>query len=237
MDPDLMDETHPYVLMKSNRRRKTLSLEVRRDGAVVVQAPVRTSRKEIEGFIRAKEKWLRKRLQEQKEHERECRDKTFATGETFLFLGEAYPLTVLDACGLNGQEPPLSFTGQQFILRGEYVAEGKILFSGWYRERALNLITERFRYFCSRLWFFSRSIRLSNARGRWGSCTADDRIYISWRIVMAPPAVMDYVIVHEILHLKEKNHSRRFWDLLKAVLPDYKQQRLWLREKGHLLEM
>ncbi len=232
-----MDEKRPYVLMKSKRRKKTLSLEVRRDGTIVVQAPERTSKREIEGFIRAKEAWLRERLREQQERERECTEKIFVSGEAFLFLGEAYPLTVLEACGRNGSDPPLVFTGRRFLLRDEYAAEGKTLFAGWYKERARERIAERLRYFCPPLGCFPRNVRLSNARHRWGSCSADDRIYVSWRIVMAPPPVMDYVILHELLHMKEKNHSRRFWGLMEAVLPGYREQRLWLTGNGHLLDI
>ncbi len=234
---DGMEKELHYELVKSRKRKKTISLEVRRNGAVVVQAPQRTSRREIEGFIKAKERWLKERLREQRERERECAEKTFAAGETFLFLGEAYPLAVPDARSRNGQEPPLSFTGSRFILRSGCAAEGKILFTAWYKERARDLIARRLRYFCPRLWCFPRSVHLSNARCRWGSCTADDRIYLSWRIVMAPPAVVDYVILHELLHMKEKNHSRRFWNLLEAVLPDYRTQRAWLRQKGHFLDL
>lgn len=232
-----MEKKLHYELVKSRKRKKTISLEVKRNGAVVVQAPQRTSRQEIEGFLRAKERWLKERLREQKERERECAGKTFAPGETFLFLGEAYPLTVLDARRCNGQEPPLRFTGHRFILRSDCAGEGKTHFTEWYRDRAGDLMAKRLRFFCSRLWCYPCSVHLSNARHRWGSCSADDRIYLSWRIVMAPPDVMDYVILHELLHMKEKNHSRRFWDLLEKIMPDYRTQRTWLRQKGHLLDV
>jgi len=228
-----MEKETRYELQRSRKRKKTISLQVRRDGTVVVQAPLRTPKSEIERLIEKKKSWLRKRLQEQ----RERGEKSFADGETFLYLGQSYPLVILDPRGDGHQVLPLTFSGQRFLLRGDHAADARFLFTEWYRERAGAYIPDRVRHFSTALGSFPRGVRISSAACRWGSCSIDNRLFFSWRLVMAPPPVIDYVILHEFSHLYEKSHSRRFWNILEAVLPDYEKYRIWLRENGHLLTL
>jgi predicted metal-dependent hydrolase len=82
-----------------------------------------------------------------------------------------------------------------------------------------------------------RSVRITDAKERWGSCNAAGSLNFAWRLVMAPPPVIDYVIVHELAHLVEMNHSQRFWGLVGRILPDYAVRRKWLRENEHLLTL
>jgi predicted metal-dependent hydrolase len=230
-----MEKETRYELQRSRKRKKTISLQVRRDGTVVIQAPLRTPQSEIERLIAEKSRWLRKRIQEQQE--RDGGKKSFAGGESFLYLGHSYPLVILDTRGDSRQAAPLTFSGQRFLLRGDHAAGAGSLFTAWYRERAGEHIPARVGHFSTALGSFPRSVRISNAACRWGSCSADNRLFFTWRLIMAPPPVIDYVILHEFAHLDEKNHSRRFWDLVEAALPDYEKYRLWLREKGHLLTL
>ncbi len=230
-----MSKDLDYLLVKSRRRKKTLSLQVRKDGAVIVQAPFHTSKGDIEKFLEDKERWLRQKLKEQKERKKECRAKSFKTGEEFLYLGRAYPLRVLDGPERNGE--PLNLSGRGFTLAADRVPEGRELFAEWYRERAGAYIADRIRFYGYSLWMFPRSVRIGNAECRWGSCSYDDRLSFTWRLIMAPPPVIDYVILHELVHMKEKSHSPRFWNLLETLMPDYKKHRHWLRENGHLLSL
>ncbi|MBP9020870.1 MAG: M48 family metallopeptidase [Syntrophobacterales bacterium] len=224
-----------YRLVKSARRKNTISLQVRSGGTVVVRAPLRTSKEEIESFLEEKKAWLRKTVLEQKERERDCREKTFKTGESFLYLGKSYPLRVIEGDGFDGNGPPLKFSGGRFTLKSGESAEGKTHFEVWYRQKAFDYILRRTRVFSLGLQCFPSFVRLSDARRRWGSCSSDNRLSINWRLIMAPPKVIDYVILHELLHIKEKSHSRRFWKLMETILPDYREHRYWLKENGHRL--
>lgn len=232
---DKMEKETRYELVRSRKRKKTISLQVRRDGTVVIQAPHYTPKGEIERIIEEKKSWLRKRIKEQQERERE--KKSFTGGEAFLFLGKSYPLVIVHAGGDDRQILPLTFSSEHFLLRGDHAAEARSLFTEWYRERAGEHIPERVRHFSTLLRSFPRGIRISNAACRWGSCSADNKLFFSWRLVMAPPQVIDYVILHEFVHMNEKSHSPRFWNLLEAVLPDHGKYRLWLRENDHLLTL
>jgi len=200
---------------------------------VIVQTPYHTAKSEIDHLIEAKKSWLHKRLYEHRERKRG--DKSFIGGEAFLYLGDSYPLFVIDAGGDDVQTPPLALSERFFLLRRDHASEARRLFVEWYRDRALKHIRERVLHFSSALDSFPRGVRISNATCRWGSCSADNRLFFSWRLVMAPPQVIDYVVLHEFAHMHEKNHSRRFWNIMETVLPDYNHYKRWLRENGHLL--
>ena len=106
--------------------------------------------------------------------------------------------------------------------------------AGW-RRVAREKIIERCRYFSELTGYSPISVRINNARSRWGSCGAKGTINFSWRLALAPSAVIDYVVVHELAHLIERNHSARFWRRVAEVIPDHNLHRRWLRQNGHLL--
>ena len=108
-------------------------------------------------------------------------------------------------------------------------------FVNWYKGQARTVLTERVAYFARNHKFKPLKLRISSARTRWGSCSAKGTLSFTWRIVMAPVEVIDYVVVHELCHLNELNHSRAFWMQVETILPDYKQKRKWLKDNGKLL--
>ncbi len=111
----------------------------------------------------------------------------------------------------------------------------KSAFQAWYKKQARAVLTERAGYFARKHGFEIGKIRITSARTRWGSCSTKKTLSFTWRLVMAPPEVVDYVVVHELCHLRELNHSRAFWAQVEAILPDYKGKRKWLKENGNLL--
>jgi hypothetical protein len=96
---------------------------------------------------------------------------------------------------------------------------------------------ERIRHYSGMIGLYPDRLRISNARFRWGSCSRDNSLSFSWRLAMAPSLIIDYVVVHELAHIKEKNHSRSFWALVETMMPDYRKHRHWLKENGHLLDI
>jgi len=111
------------------------------------------------------------------------------------------------------------------------------VFTAWYRKQARNVLTERVEFFARKHGFKIGKIRVSSARTRWGSCSSKDTLSFTWRLVMAPLEVIDYVVVHELCHLKEMNHSKAFWTRVERILPDYKVHRKWLKENGVKLSL
>jgi hypothetical protein len=108
-------------------------------------------------------------------------------------------------------------------------------FTAWYKLQARQLIEERVRYFAARFGLHYSRVRITSARTRWGSCSSRGTLSFTWRLVMAPPAAIDYVVVHELAHLLVRNHSPAFWRKLEELLPDYRPPQQWLKQNGHLL--
>jgi len=224
-----------YTLLRSGKRRKTLCLQVARDGRIDIRAPLFTPQDEIEKFFLNKLDWLRDRLRKRDRLPEERSPRAFREGETFLFMGTAYPLRIEPAdSALEGR---LFFDSRHFVLGRSDPARGREIFTAWYEEQARRHIGERLEEFSRRLELFPRSFRITAARSFWGSCSAADRLAFNWRLIMAPCSVIDYVIVHELQHLAEKNHSPAFWKRVALVIPDYRDRKLWLRKNGSFLNL
>jgi len=220
-----------YHLIRSRKRRKTISLHIKEDARIFIYAPYRTPKSEIEKFIEEKQSWIVKKISENERSIRKAR-KAFIPGEKFLYLGELYPLEVQ---GIHHKEQPLKLSFGKFILDKDHIEEARDLFVQWYKAEAKQRIKERVDYYSERLQLFPKGVKVTSAKYRWGSCSRDNRLSFSWRIIMASLSIIDYILIHELAHIKEKNHSKRFWGYLESVLPEYRNYRLWLKENGHSL--
>lgn len=222
-----------YQLIRSKKRRKTLSLHIKEGGRVVLYVPYYTPKGEIEKFIKEKQSWIVKTISEN-EHRIKEAEKVFLPGERFLYLGEWYPLEIHES---DHKGPPLRLSFGNFILNKDHIGGTRDLFIQWYKREAKEKILERIDYYSHRLHLFPKGIRITNARSRWGSCSPDNRLSFSWRIIMASLPIIDYIMIHELVHIREKNHSKRFWVTLESIFPDYRKYRLWLKKNGHLLKV
>lgn len=156
---------------------------------------------------------------------------TYEPGETFPFLGVWYPLKLVD------RNRPVLFLDGGFELSRSGKPRAHEIFTAWYRHEAARLFQERISFWSAATGLQPTGLGLSSAHTRWGSCGPTGKINLTWRLVMAPVPVVDYVVVHELAHLKVKNHSKTFWNLLQAYLPDYQQRRKWLNDNGLRLDL
>jgi len=228
-----MDTHFNYQLIRSKKRRKTISLHIKGDGRIAIYAPYRTPQWEIERFVKERERWISAKLSE-RERAIESTRKSFSPGEEFLYLGESYPLEIEDG---PAERASLRLSFGKFILRGNRLGEARDLFIAWYRKEARDKLIERVAFYSSKFELFPKGVKITSARSRWGSCSRDNLLCFSWRMMMVPLHVLDYVLIHELVHIKEKNHSRRFWNYLESLVPDYKECRRWLREHEHLVAL
>jgi len=210
-------------------KRRTVSIEVHPRGEVIVRAPKRASKQDINDFIEDKIQWIKKTLLRFKNHFPKIEEKKFITDEQFLYLGNSYPLQIVD-----DNHNPFVFD-EHFKVTTTAQPQAKQLFTTWYQQKAHEILQERISHFAPLLAVNYQRMRLSNATKRWGSCSAKGSINFNWRLVMAPLPVIDYVVVHELAHLREMNHSSRFWQLVGSILPDYAEQRAWLQKFGEIL--
>lgn len=220
-----------FQLIRSKKRKKTISLHIKEDGRIVIYVPYHTPKGEIEKFIKEKQSWIVEKISEKEKFTKQP-NKAFIPGEQFLYLGESYPLKIGDT---NPKGLPLKLSFGKFLIDQGHAAKAKDLFTQWYKREAKERIEERVHYFSNRLQLVPKGLKITSAKYRWGSCSRDNRLSFSWRIIMAPLRIIDYVLIHELVHIKEKNHSKRFWTSLETILPDYRKHRFWLKENGHRL--
>lgn len=210
-------------------RRKTLSLIVESDGTLTVRAPLRMKEADIRRFIEAKADWIKQK--QARAQEEALPSHQYVDGETFLYLGREIPLRIIP----NGR--PALVMDRVFKLTRSARPQAESCFEAWYKKQARAVLSERVEYFAKLHGFRVGKIRISSARTRWGSCSSKETLSFTWRLVMAPLEVIDYVVVHELCHLNEMNHSRTFWARVEAILLDYKACRKWLKDNGAKLHL
>jgi hypothetical protein len=218
-----------YTVIRS--RRKTIAVEITKEGGVLVRAPLKLARREVLAFVHQNRDWITRKLARAKVLQQGRTPRRFLEGETFPFLGEQHRLRYV-----AGGEYLRKLNGE-FLLGADLFPRAGDLFRTWYRARAREILEDRVEHFALRMGLTCRTVRITDAKERWGSCNAAGSLNFAWRLVMAPPPVIDYVIVHELAHLVEMNHSRRFWERLGRVLPDYAKRRKWLRENEQRLTL
>ena len=211
-------------------KRRTIALIVERDGSLTVRAPRRVTLRDIEQFIREKTDWIL-RSREKLKSAIPTPQKQYVDGECFLFLGQEYEL-----CLVPPQRPALQFDGG-FTLSTTARERGERMFIQWYKTQALTVFTELVNHYASLHGFEPKQVKVNSAKTRWGSCTSTGMINFTWRLVMAPLEVIDYVVIHELVHLRIKNHSQKFWQAVEQLCPEYKSHRKWLREHGEKLNL
>ncbi|MBE8540158.1 YgjP-like metallopeptidase domain-containing protein [Geoglobus acetivorans] len=212
-------------------RRKTISLQITDEGKLIVRAPVNASDEAIWNTILKHRDWIERKRKEILSRDPKASKKEFVNGEGFLYLGKYYKLRIVE-----GQKEPLKLDNE-FLLSKEYLPIAKEVFVNWYREKAYEKITERVEWYAKIRGFDYNKVNITNAQKRWASCSHKRNLNFSWRLIMAPLPVIDYVVVHELVHLEEKNHSKTFWNKVKMLMPNYEKHKEWLKKNGHLLRL
>jgi predicted metal-dependent hydrolase len=211
-------------------KRRTIALIVERDGTLTVRAPLRASQALIQQFIHEKTDWII-RTREKLKSVVVTAAHQYIGGEKFLYLGSSFDLKLV-----KPQRPALQFESR-FTLSQSAQKKGEAIFIRWYKEMAFKVISERVALYSQKYNFSPKQVKISSAKTRWGSCSPDGTLNFTWRLVMSPLDVIDYVVVHELAHLRVKNHSRKFWGVVEALYPEYKKQRKWLRDNGEKLNL
>lgn len=218
----------PATIIRS--RRRTISLEVTKEATLIVRAPLRASERVIDQFIREKQGWIERKLADARSRPM-APHRQFANGELFLFLGKTYPLEVLP-----GSDTGISL-GEKFYVGESRLPECRDLIRAWYAQKAMEIFPARVAGFAAILDYRPKKIRVSDTRRRWASCSTSGTLSFCWRLVLAPPEVIDYVIVHELVHMRQPDHSPRFWEKVGKAMPSYKEHREWLRTHERMLEL
>jgi predicted metal-dependent hydrolase len=209
------DQLH-YQLER--RQRRTVGLKITATG-LVIHAPKRISQSHLESIIVLKADWIRKKLASLTSNK--IPEMQWQHGEELLFLGNSLTLAIEHNARSKAveYEPGVLQLAMPNYNNQSLVAHKVIQ---WYKKQAIADFTRRLEIFSSKLGVNFASLSLSNASSRWGSCNSRKEIRLNWRLLQAPPHIINYVICHELAHLKEMNHSAKFWAIVASIYPDYK---------------
>lgn len=242
-----------YTLKRSARR--TLAIHVLRDATVEVRAPLRISQRRIDKFVDAKRDWIEQKLAQMEalQAERVINAPTYGMripllGREVEVIGRCaaeHVLVALDEVQMMlevmnaeldrgethpEQTEPMTAMPERAAIDPDLDDEGiRAALAEFYRALAAEYLPERVRYFARIMGVQPSAVKISNARKRWGSCSGKNSLNFAWRLMMTPPECVDYVVVHELAHIREHNHSPEFWAIVEDVMPDYRRRTKLLR--------
>ena len=225
----------PYAIRRSARRKKTVAVTVDPAGGVLVVAPERVATDRLDAIVLRRAKWIARRIQRADTYGPSLSPREFVSGESVLYLGRHYRLKV--NAGETGDAklrggwlhvPAPGGSEDAARVRAELVA--------WFRRRAAERLPERIEAWRAKVGVpMPRVVVVANQQKRWGSCDQHGTIRLNWRIIQAPMRLVDYVVVHELVHLRHRGHGRDYWQAVGRVMPDYERRRRDLRERGSFL--
>ena len=218
-------------IIKRSRKRKKLTITVERDRSVVVHAPESTPEETIRQVVESKRQWIYEKTTHIQKYEKQPPPgKELVNGESALYLGRNYQIEIIPA-----DSTEIGFE-QRFLIPAGLVGERRTVLRKWYIDRARKKILPRVRSIAANLGVDFTNAKIVDSRFRWGSCTVKNNVNLNWRLIKSPLFVIDYVIVHELAHLIEGNHSPRFWNIVRTHAPRMEKARSWLRDHGQILE-
>jgi predicted metal-dependent hydrolase len=213
-----------YQTIRSSRR--TIGIQIQPPGVVIVRAPYLIPQFIIRKFVSDHLDWILENLAKFKNLPK-IHNPALKEGSEMLYLGKNYPIHI-------GKYPKINVQGRlnipdflEFRLKKEL--------TNWYIQQAKTVITSRVEYYSKVMQTSFRKIVYSDTSSKWGSCSPDNLLQFNWRLIMAPLLVLDYVVVHELVHTRIKNHQKGFWEEVKIYKPAYKQYIKWLRTNSQLV--
>ena len=218
-------------------RRQTTDIVVERDGLISVRPPLRMTPEQVDETVFSKRMWIYRNLAEWRDLNAASVTREWVNGETFLYLGSSYRLQLVDT-----QDAPIKLKDGRFhLLRSVLEAEGsegaQRAFEAYFQQKGLPRIAARVSHFASRVGVSACNVVVKELGFRWATCQPNRDMHFHWKCLMAPVTVIDYIVVHELCHLRFRNHSAEFWNEVDKVLPDYRERKEWLRKRGSSLEL
>ncbi|NLI59245.1 MAG: M48 family metallopeptidase [Clostridium sp.] len=239
MNKALDSEKIQYKIVRSNR--KTVAIQLLEDGNVKVSAPFSVTKKQIDEIIKDKISWILKKQEELKRIYIEKNiDRKFEDGEKISYLGKEFSLKIIKAKEYIQPKVVIDNDNMVIYINEKFIDKDakeniRNIIKKWLVERFRDVAVDRIKKYSFLIGVNPTKITIREQKTRWGSCSSKGNINLNWKLVMAPMEVIDYVIVHELCHMIEMNHSKNYWNIVSTVMPDYKNHRKWLKENGHKL--
>ena len=212
---------------------KLISIKIHKN-SIKITTPFLLSNKKIEEFLLKKYTWIKKQLLIQSNIQPLIK-KEYVNGEKFLYFGEAYNLKIS-----GGDKYSIKIEGNFLIVMVkdiQNISKIKRLIKKWLHDQSTSYFNKKTFYFAEKNKLNLRSVKVREYKSRWGSCSINGDISFNWRLIMAPHHIIEYVIIHELMHIREHNHSSRFWDLVKSQYSNSKDAKQWLIYNGNTLNI
>jgi predicted metal-dependent hydrolase len=220
----------PYQIVRNNRS-KLIKITATTEDGIVVHLPERYSVRDAEKFYKSQEDWILNQWERIEIERVKHADlfQPFLEKNSILYLGKPHQL-VVDV----GEKhwPPVLVEDGVIVVRCAMADLAENILERWYRKQAKAVISGAIEIYREKMGVEYQSLVIKDQKTRWGSCSSAGNLNFSWRLILAPKEVLDYVVVHELAHLREMNHSRDFWNLVATYYPNYKKPVKWLKENG-----
>lgn len=223
-----------YKLIRKNR--KTISIKVTDKGEVIVSSPLWLSDEKISQIVKDKASWIISKLEVMKA----MNERDSLSLESLKFLGQEYKLNIYQS---SNSTVKVIFNKKEFqVFIPKFIVDNKEKYiiealDKWYRIQARTILETKTSYYAEKLNVKPKRIAIKDQKTKWGSCSSKGNINYNYRIIMAPNSIINYLVVHELCHLIELNHSLKFWELVESILPDYKESLNWLKLNGSNLKI
>jgi len=213
--------------VRASERRTTLQVTVDRGGQLIVFAPADCTETAIQRFVREKRLWIYSKLAEKEALQRPQVTKEYVSGEGFPYLGRSYRLLLVDE-----QLVPIKLDTGRLKMSRSAAANGRAHMVDWYTAHAQVWLRQCAERMAARLGVTPTEIHVQDLGYRWGSCGKGARLNFHWKTILLPPRMAEYVVAHELVHLKEAQHNSEFWRRLERTMPDFGMRKEWLAANG-----
>ena len=229
------EEAISYQVFVKPRPHRKIAIHVHPDGSVSVDVPEDASAEKVQGSVQRRARWIFRQLEEVRKRQVWKQTRTYVSGEGHFYRGKTYVLQIREQ---NPKGPKVKLSRGRIHVHCGNEGSVKKHLENWYREKAQEVLQQRLQIWKKYLPWLDQSnlpeIHLRKMSKRWGSCSTNGGILINPHLVKAPTKLIDYVLVHELCHLKELNHGTAFYQLLKSVLPEWQKRRYELDAMSEL---
>lgn len=217
--------------------RQTTDIVIERDGLIAVRAPLRMTPEQVDETVLSRRMWIYRNLADWRDLNATRVVREWVNGESFLYLGSNYRLLLV-----GEQDAALTLKDGRFRLLRSVVETGgkeaaQRAFERFYQEKGQARLARRVAYFAGKVGVLPGSVHVKEIGYRWASCLKNGDLHFHWKCLMAPLTIIDYIVVHELCHLHHRDHSTAFWNEVDKVLPDYRDRKEWLRQRGAELDL
>lgn len=217
-------------------QRHTTDIVIERNGLISVRPPLEMTPEQVDETVLSKRMWIYRNLAEWQDLNATRVVREWVNGESFLYLGSSYRLQLV-----HEQDEPLKLKDGRFLLLRSVIESGGKLaahqaFKTFYKEKGQARLTRQVQQFASKVGVPPGRVAIKELGYRWASCLKSGDTHFHWKCLMAPPTIIDYIVVHELCHQHHRDHSAAFWNEVDKVLPDYRERKEWLRVRGAELD-